>query len=163
MGVPTLRAPRSVNPAGSYDHEYRPRGRYQLTTPHTWQGAPCTVRSGFSTATTDNRDHGVDLTAGSRFPLSVPDHDAVAQVEKALIVSTLKAARIRKRKATGKCGGRKPFGNEGGGGGDVGADWSATAQAARLGRAWATIPSPHDSTRCAPRRGPGRPWLGPTV
>jgi hypothetical protein len=35
---------------------------------------------------------------------------AVAQFEKAVIVSKLKAARVRKRRATGRCEGRKPYG-----------------------------------------------------
>lgn len=34
---------------------------------------------------------------------------AVAQFEKAVIVSKLKAARVRKRRAEGRCEGRKPF------------------------------------------------------
>jgi hypothetical protein len=34
----------------------------------------------------------------------------VAQFEKAVIVSKLKAARVRKRRATGRCEGRKPYG-----------------------------------------------------
>jgi hypothetical protein len=33
----------------------------------------------------------------------------VAQFEKAVIVSKLKAARVRKRRATGRCEGRKPY------------------------------------------------------
>lgn len=35
---------------------------------------------------------------------------AVSQFEKAVIVSKLKAARVRKRRAEGRCEGRKPFG-----------------------------------------------------
>jgi DNA invertase Pin-like site-specific DNA recombinase len=35
---------------------------------------------------------------------------AVAQFEKAVIVSKLKAARMRKKRAEGRCEGRKPFG-----------------------------------------------------
>ena len=34
----------------------------------------------------------------------------MAQFEKAVIVSKLKAARVRKRRAEGRCEGRKPFG-----------------------------------------------------
>jgi hypothetical protein len=36
----------------------------------------------------------------------------VAQFEKSVIVAKLRAARIRKRKATGRCEGRKPFGTK---------------------------------------------------
>jgi hypothetical protein len=36
---------------------------------------------------------------------------AVAQFEKAVIVSKLKAARQRKKRATGRCEGRKPYGS----------------------------------------------------
>ena len=35
---------------------------------------------------------------------------AVSQFEKSVIVSKLRAARVRKRRATGRCEGRKPFG-----------------------------------------------------
>ena len=35
---------------------------------------------------------------------------AVAQFEKSVIVSKLRAARVRKRRETGRCEGRKPFG-----------------------------------------------------
>jgi hypothetical protein len=37
---------------------------------------------------------------------------AVAQFEKSVIVAKLKAARLRKRRATGRCEGRKPFGTK---------------------------------------------------
>lgn len=37
---------------------------------------------------------------------------AVAQFEKSVIVAKLKAARIRKRRETGRCEGRKPFGTK---------------------------------------------------
>jgi hypothetical protein len=39
---------------------------------------------------------------------------AEAQFEKAMIVSKLKAARVRKRRATGRCEGRKPYGTPAG-------------------------------------------------
>lgn len=62
------------------------------------------------------------IAADSGTELTVDDDDdptrtlirqvlgAVAQFEKAVIVSKLKAARVRKRRAEGKCEGRKPFG-----------------------------------------------------
>lgn len=58
-------------------------------------------------------DGGTDLTAGDDDPTRVLIRQvlgAVAQFEKAVIVSKLKAARQRKKRATGRCEGRKPFG-----------------------------------------------------
>ena len=61
------------------------------------------------------------VAADSGTDLTVADDDAtrtlirqvlgaVAQFEKSLIVSKLRAARVRKRRETGRCEGRKPFG-----------------------------------------------------
>jgi DNA invertase Pin-like site-specific DNA recombinase len=58
-------------------------------------------------------DGGTELTAGDDDPTRTLIRQvlgAVAQFEKAVIVSKLKAARMRQRKATGRCDGRKPFG-----------------------------------------------------
>jgi DNA invertase Pin-like site-specific DNA recombinase len=58
-------------------------------------------------------DGGTDLTAGDDDPTRVLIRQvlgAVAQFEKAVIVSKLKAARQRKKRATGRCEGRKPYG-----------------------------------------------------
>jgi len=58
-------------------------------------------------------DSGTDLTAEDDDPTRVLIRQilgAVAQFEKAIIVSKLKAARLRKRRAVGRCEGRKPFG-----------------------------------------------------
>jgi DNA invertase Pin-like site-specific DNA recombinase len=58
-------------------------------------------------------DSGTDLTAGDDDPTRVLIRQvlgAVAQFEKSIIVAKLRAARIRKRKTTGRCEGRKPFG-----------------------------------------------------
>jgi DNA invertase Pin-like site-specific DNA recombinase len=58
-------------------------------------------------------DSGTELTAGDDDPTRTLIRQvlgAVAQFEKAVIVSKLKAARVRQRRATGRCEGRKPFG-----------------------------------------------------
>ena len=58
-------------------------------------------------------DSGAELTASDDDPTRVLIRQvlgAVAQFEKAVIVSKLKAARVRKRRAEGRCEGRKPFG-----------------------------------------------------
>jgi len=58
-------------------------------------------------------DSGTDLTAGDDDPTRVLIRQvlgAVAQFEKSVIVAKLRAARIRKRKANGRCEGRKPYG-----------------------------------------------------
>jgi len=55
-------------------------------------------------------DGGTELTAGDDDPTRVLIRQvlgAVAQFEKAVIVSKLKAARVRKRRAEGRCEGRK--------------------------------------------------------
>lgn len=69
------------------------------------------------------RELGVKVIAAEGgTELTAPDDDptrtlirqvlgAVAQFEKAVIVSKLKAARVRKRRATGRCEGRKPYGS----------------------------------------------------
>jgi DNA invertase Pin-like site-specific DNA recombinase len=62
-------------------------------------------------------DSGAELTAGDDDPTRVLIRQvlgAVAQFEKAVIVSKLKAARVRKRRAEGRCEGRKPFGTRSG-------------------------------------------------
>lgn len=58
-------------------------------------------------------DGGVDLTVASSDPTAIFIRQilgAVAQLEKTMIVSKLAAARGRKRKAEGKCEGRKFYG-----------------------------------------------------
>lgn len=58
-------------------------------------------------------DSGTDLTAGDEDPTRVLIRQvlgAVAQFEKSVIVAKLRAARVRKRRQTGRCEGRKPFG-----------------------------------------------------
>jgi DNA invertase Pin-like site-specific DNA recombinase len=58
-------------------------------------------------------DGGTELTAGDDDPTRTLIRQvlgAVAQFEKAVIVSKLKAARVRMRRATGRCEGRKPYG-----------------------------------------------------
>jgi DNA invertase Pin-like site-specific DNA recombinase len=58
-------------------------------------------------------DGGTELTVGDDEPTRTLIRQvlgAVAQFEKAVIVSKLKAARVRKRRATGRCEGRKPYG-----------------------------------------------------
>jgi DNA invertase Pin-like site-specific DNA recombinase len=60
-------------------------------------------------------DSGTELTAGDDDPTRTLIRQvlgAVAQFEKAVIVSKLKAARMRKRRADGKCEGRKAFGEK---------------------------------------------------
>jgi DNA invertase Pin-like site-specific DNA recombinase len=58
-------------------------------------------------------DSGTDLTAGDDEPTRVLIRQvlgAVAQFEKSVIVPKLGAARVHKRRETGRCEGRKPFG-----------------------------------------------------
>jgi DNA invertase Pin-like site-specific DNA recombinase len=58
-------------------------------------------------------DGGTELTVGDDDPTRTLIRQvlgAVAQFEKAVIVSKLKAARVRQRRATGRCEGRKPYG-----------------------------------------------------
>jgi len=58
-------------------------------------------------------DSGTDLSAGDDDPTRVLIRQvlgAVAQFEKSVIVAKLRAARVRKRRETGRCEGRKPFG-----------------------------------------------------
>lgn len=58
-------------------------------------------------------DSGTELTTADDDPTRTLIRQvlgAVAQFEKAVIVSKLKAARVRKRRAEGRCEGRKPFG-----------------------------------------------------
>lgn len=58
-------------------------------------------------------DSGTDLTAEDDDPTRVLIRQilgAVSQFEKSVVVSKLKAARLRKRRAEGRCEGRKPFG-----------------------------------------------------
>jgi DNA invertase Pin-like site-specific DNA recombinase len=94
-------------------------------------------------------DSGTDLTAGDNDPTRVLIRQvlgAVAQFEKSVIVAKLRAARVRKRKATGRCEGRKPFGTKPGDGERLSYD----AIAAKLN-------ADGVSTRT------GKAWLGPTV
>jgi len=56
---------------------------------------------------------GLGLPAGDDDPTRVLIRQvlgAVAQFEKSVIVAKLRAARVRKRRETGRCEGRKPFG-----------------------------------------------------
>jgi DNA invertase Pin-like site-specific DNA recombinase len=110
-------------------------------------------------------DSGTDLTAGDDDPTRVLIRQvlgAVAQFEKSVIVAKLRAARIRMRKATGRCEGRKPFGTKPG-------EAETLALIHRLRR------KPRGGERLsydaiaaklnemgAPTRS-GRPWMGPTV
>jgi DNA invertase Pin-like site-specific DNA recombinase len=58
-------------------------------------------------------DGGTDLTAGDEDPTRVLIRQvlgAVSQFEKSILVSKLRAARVRQRRATGHCEGRKPYG-----------------------------------------------------
>lgn len=58
-------------------------------------------------------DSGTDLTAADEDPTRVLIRQvlgAVAQFEKSVIVAKLRAARVRRRRETGRCEGRKPFG-----------------------------------------------------
>lgn len=58
-------------------------------------------------------DSGTDLTAADEDPTRVLIRQvlgAVSQFEKSVIVAKLRAARLRRRRATGRCEGRKPFG-----------------------------------------------------
>jgi DNA invertase Pin-like site-specific DNA recombinase len=58
-------------------------------------------------------DSGTDLTVGDDDPTRVLIRQvlgAVAQFEKSVIVAKLRAARLRKRRATGRCEARKPYG-----------------------------------------------------
>lgn len=60
-------------------------------------------------------DAGTDLTAGDDDPTRVLIRQvlgAVSQFEKSVIVTKLRAARLRKRAETGRCEGRKPFGTK---------------------------------------------------
>jgi DNA invertase Pin-like site-specific DNA recombinase len=94
-------------------------------------------------------DSSTDLTAGDNDPTRVLIRQvlgAVAQFEKSVIVAKLRAARVRKRKATGRCEGRKPFGTKPGDGERLSYD----AIAAKLN-------ADGVSTRT------GKAWLGPTV
>lgn len=58
-------------------------------------------------------DSGTDLTAADEDPTRVLIRQvlgAVSQFEKSVIVAKLRAARLRQRRQTGRCEGRKPFG-----------------------------------------------------
>lgn len=58
-------------------------------------------------------DSGTELTVGDDDPTRTLIRQvlgAVAQFEKSVIVSKLRAARVRKKRVTGRCEGRKPFG-----------------------------------------------------
>lgn len=58
-------------------------------------------------------DSGTELTAGDDDPTRTLIRQvlgAVAQFEKSVLVSKLRAARMRKREAEGRCEGRKPYG-----------------------------------------------------
>jgi len=60
-------------------------------------------------------DSGTDLTAGDDDPTRVLIRQvlgAVSQFEKSVIVTKLRAARLRKRTETGRSEGRKPFGTK---------------------------------------------------
>ena len=58
-------------------------------------------------------DSGTDLTAADEDPTRVLIRQvlgAIAQFEKSVIVAKLRSARLRQRRQTGRCEGRKPFG-----------------------------------------------------
>jgi DNA invertase Pin-like site-specific DNA recombinase len=110
-------------------------------------------------------DSGTDLTAGDDDPTRVLIRQvlgAVAQFEKSVIVAKLRAARIRKRKATGRCEGRKPFGTRPGEA-DVLALIHKLRRKPRGGKSLsfdriaARLNSEGVSTRT------GKPWAGATV
>lgn len=59
-------------------------------------------------------DSGVDLTVGNNDPTSVLIRQilgAVAQFEKSILVQKLRASRVRIRRSSGRCEGRKPYGS----------------------------------------------------
>ena len=58
-------------------------------------------------------ESGTDVTAADEDATRVPIRQvlgAVSQFEKSVIVAKLRAARLRQRRQTGRCEGRKPFG-----------------------------------------------------
>ena len=110
-------------------------------------------------------DSGAELTAGDDDPTRVLIRQvlgAVAQFEKAVIVSKLKGARVRKRRAEGRCEGRKPYGTKPGETGTV-------AYIAKLRRkpkggerlSFAAIAERLNAERLPTRT--GRPWAPETV
>jgi hypothetical protein len=60
-------------------------------------------------------ESGTDVTAADEDATRVPIRQvlgAVSQFEKSVIVAKLRAARLRQRRQTGRCEGRKPFGEQ---------------------------------------------------
>ena len=110
-------------------------------------------------------DSGTDLTAGDDDPTRVlirQVQGAVAQFEKSVVVAKLRAARFRKRRATGRCEGRKPFGEKPG-------EAEALALIRRLRRkprggerlSYDAIAARLNAAGVPTRT--GRPWAGATV
>jgi DNA invertase Pin-like site-specific DNA recombinase len=87
---------------------------------------------------------------------------AVAQFEKAVIVSKLKAARVRKRRAEGRCEGRKPYGTKPGEA-DIGAYISKLRRKPNGGErlSFAAIAARLNAESVPTRT--GRPWVPETV
>lgn len=110
-------------------------------------------------------DSGTELTVGDDDPTRVLIRQvlgAVAQFEKAVIVSKLKAARVRKRRAEGRCEGRKPFGTKPGEA-DILAFIAKLRRKPRSGKrlSFAAI-AERLNADCVPTR-TGRPWAAETV
>jgi DNA invertase Pin-like site-specific DNA recombinase len=110
-------------------------------------------------------DAGTELTASDDDPTQTLIRQvlgAVAQFDKAVIVSKLKAARVRKRKATGRCEGRKPFGTKPGEAEVLG----LIRQLRRKPRGGERLSYDAIAARLNANGVPtrtGRPWAGPTV
>jgi DNA invertase Pin-like site-specific DNA recombinase len=110
-------------------------------------------------------DSGTDLTAGDDDPTRVLIRQvlgAVAQFEKSVIVAKLRAARLRKRKATGRCEGRKPYGTKPG----EAAVLERMRQLARKPRrakrlSFDAIAAALNAEGCPSRS--GKAWAGPTI
>lgn len=110
-------------------------------------------------------DSGSELTAGDDDPTRVLIRQvlgAVAQFEKSVIVSKLKAARVRKRRETGRCEGRKPYGSRPG-------EAEVVARIGKLRRkprggdrlSFAAIAEQLNREGCPTRT--GKPWAAETV
>lgn len=109
-------------------------------------------------------DSGTDLTAQDDDPTRVLIRQvlgAVSQFEKCVLVIKLRAARVRKRRANGRCEGRKPFGTRAGEG-EVLARIAELRRACGAQRAsYATIARELNAERRPTRS--GRPWRAGTV
>ncbi len=110
-------------------------------------------------------DSDTDLTAGDDDPtrkLIRQVLGAVAEFEKSALVAKLRAARVRKRRTTGRCEGRKPFGARSGEDAAL-ARLRALARKPRRGRrlSYAQIAAALNSEAIPTRT--GRPWAPRTV